>query len=217
MIDKVTPLSWFILFAEMVSLKYLFSKLIYKFQIPSCRNCEFASHVKVLPKTNLLNVKVGKYTYIGANNSMQNVEIGSFCSIGSYVAAGGGIHPMDRPATSTIFYDPNNCFRTKLFINNSDVIQPKTIIGNDVWIGDNVYIKAGVNVGDGVIIGAHSVVTHDVPPYAIVAGVPARIIKYRFNDDIITKFLAEKWWDWETEDIIKKKELLSAVDKFMKI
>ena len=199
------------------NIKYLISKFIYKLQIPSCKNCEFASHVKVLPKSNLLNVKVGKYSYIGANNSMQNVEIGAFCSFGSYVAAGGGVHPMTRPATSTIFYDPNNCFKTKSFINNSDVLQQKTVIGNDVWIGDNVYIKAGVKIGDGVIIGAHSVVTHDVPPYAIVVGVPARIIKYRFNEEIINKFLVEKWWEWDTKDIISKKEFLSSVEKFMQI
>jgi hypothetical protein len=73
-------------------------------------------------------------------------------------------------------------------------------IGNDVWIGSGVFIKGGVTIGDGVIIGAHSVVVKDVPPYAIVGGVPVKIIKYRFDEKTIAKLLELKWWQYDIAD-----------------
>ena len=79
--------------------------------------------------------------------------------------------------------------------------QPKTIIGNDVWIGDQCFIKAGVKVGDGAVIGAHAVVTHDVPPYAIVGGVPARVIRYRFDEETINSLLNSEWWNLNDKDL----------------
>jgi len=69
-------------------------------------------------------------------------------------------------------------------------------IGNDVWIGQGVFIKSGVNIGDGAIIAAHSVVVNDIPPYAIAAGVPAKVKKYRFNNEIINRLLELKWWNY---------------------
>ena len=78
---------------------------------------------------------------------------------------------------------------------------PMTTIGHDVWCGLRVTIKAGVNVGTGAIIGAGSVVTHDVPPYAIVAGVPAKVIKYRFEEDLIRNLLESKWWELPDEKL----------------
>lgn len=199
-------------------IKYLFSKFIYKLQIPSCRNCELASNVKVFPRTNLLNVKVGKYTYIGANNSMQNVEIGAFCSIGSYVSIGGGVHPLETPSTSPVFYEPSNCFKNKAFLFGDNVSYPqvKTKIGNDVWIGDKVYIRAGVTVGDGVVIGANAVVTKDVPPYAIIAGCPAKILRYRFDEETIAILLSLKWWDWSDEIISENRLSFASVEDLIK-
>lgn len=199
------------------NIKYLISKLIYKIQIPSCKGCEFAPNVKILPKTNLLNVKVGKYTYIGANNSMQDVEIGAFCSIGSYVSIGGGLHPMDIPSTSPVFYESSNCFRSKKFLFSNDISYPqiKTKIGNDVWIGDKVYIRAGVIVGDGAVIGANSVVTKDVPPYAIVAGCPAKILRYRFEEEAIKKMLNLKWWEWDDKKISENRLSFASIDKLL--
>lgn len=76
-------------------------------------------------------------------------------------------------------------------------------IGNDVWIGDNVIIKNGVKIGDGAVVGLGAVVTKDVPPYAVVAGVPAKIIKYRFSDEIISELLELEWWNLE-EDVIRQ-------------
>ena len=72
-------------------------------------------------------------------------------------------------------------------------------IGNDVWIGDNVFIKSGVKIGDGAVVGAGAVVTKDVPPYAVVVGVPARVIKYRFDEKTIAELLELKWWDLDAQ------------------
>lgn len=97
----------------------------------------------------------------------------------------------------------------------------QTIIGNDVWIGLRVTIIAGVNIGHGAIIGAGSVVTHDVPPYSIVAGVPAKVIKFRFSEDVREKLLESEWWDL-SEEVIKKassefKDPVRFLDKVNKI
>jgi len=194
-------------------LKYYLSKLIYHLQIPSTKNCTIDRTAVICPRTNLINVAVGRYSYVGANNSMQNVEIGSFCSIGSYVAVGGK-HPLDRPSTSPVFYDKGNCFKKVDFIDEGcePYEQPLTVIGNDVWIGDKVFINAGIKVGDGAVLGANSVVTHDVPAYAIVAGAPARIIRYRFDEDTIIKLLELKWWNWSDDRIKRNKRQFISIN-----
>lgn len=89
-------------------------------------------------------------------------------------------------------------------------------IGNDVWIGSNVLIKGGVTIGDGAVVGMGSIVTKDVPPYAVVAGNPAKIIKYRCNDEQIKALLRIKWWDWPIELIKERKNDFANIDDFIK-
>ena len=83
-------------------------------------------------------------------------------------------------------------------------------IGNDVWIGYEAVVLAGVTIGDGAVIGARAVVTKDVPPYAVVGGVPARLIRRRFPDDTISALLALKWWDWPADKIKPRLSALQA-------
>ena len=87
-----------------------------------------------------------------------------------------------------------------------------TVVGNDVWIGQNVTVMPGVHIGDGVIIGANSVVASDIPPYAVAAGNPCRVIRKRFDDEFIAYLLDLKWWDWDIEKIEANFEALSSGD-----
>ena len=198
----------------MSKLKYYLSKLIYYLQIPSIRDCKLAKHTRVLPRCNLIRVEMARYSYIGTNTIVADTKIGAFCSIGSSCSIGGGVHPTDRVSTSPVFYDSGNCFREKKYISADScnpVKQPQTIIGNDVWIGENVFVSAGVNIGDGAVIGAHAVITKDVPPYAIVAGVPAKILRYRFDEATIKELMATQWWEWSEERLVENKEWFSKV------
>lgn len=147
------------------------------------------------PKTN----KVGRFTYCDKTTFIgdRDTEIGSFTSIAAHVFIGPGEHPLDNLSTSPYFYAKPGF---------KDLIEPvyyvkPCIIGNDVWIGDMVFIKGGIKIGDGAVVAAGAVVTKDVPPYAIVGGVPAKIIKYRFDEQTIKDLLALKWWDLPDEVI----------------
>lgn len=127
--------------------------------------------------------------------------IGKFCSIGENVAIGPSQHPLNWLSTHPFQY--NLSFNVVTDKNLKSFSFKPVVIGNDVWIGNNAIIMDGIKVGDGSIIGANSVVTKDVPPYAIVGGVPAKIIKYRFSEDIIKELLELKWWNLDDKEIAK--------------
>lgn len=158
--------------------------------------------------THLINSSVGRYTYMCNNCEFNNCKIGSFCSISGNVKVILGSHPSSKWISTHPLFFSKNTFAGKGFIDENRFEEFKKTangfsceIGNDVWIGSNVNILQGLTIGDGAIIGANSLVTKDVPPYAIVGGNPARIIKMRFSDDDI-KFLSEiKWWNWDIERI----------------
>lgn len=195
---------------------YYYSKAILHVQISSLRDCELSSNVKICPRCNLIRVKIGRYSYMSVYNTISDTSIGSFCSIGSYCTIGGGVHPLNHVSSSPLFYDKHNIFNTEEFSSEATILkQPQTIIGNDVWVGDMAFIKAGVTVGDGAVIGAHSVVTKDVPPYAIVAGVPANVIKYRFDEETIKILQESNWCNWPDEKLKTHKELFSDIKAFV--
>lgn len=181
-----------------VNFGFFISKLLRAINRPALRGCKIDKTAKVGTGSNCINVQMGRYSYMGKNNSVCNTSIGSFCSIASYCAIGGGDHPIDSVSTSPVFFEGRNIFG-KNFSQIHKELNKEVVIGNDVWIGENVFVNSGIKIDDGAIIGAHSVVTHDVPPYAIVVGAPAKIIKYRFNESEIERLLSIKWWEW-TED-----------------
>lgn len=149
---------------------------------------------------------IGKNTYSATDLVVQseNTSIGSFCSIGEKVVLGHGEHPLNFLSTSPYFYFPNLKWKNEKAPSHDEFWDLEPIcVGNDVWIGNEVSVKNGVTIGDGAVIGTKSIVTKDVPPYAIVAGVPAKIIRYRFSPEIISDLLELKWWELDDE-IIKQ-------------
>ena len=181
----------------MLKSKYL-AKLLNKMRIPSFDRCEIDRTCRVSNLSALAKVRMGKYSYVGAKTGITDAVIGNFCSIAGDVCIGGGIHPMETVSTSPVFLRGRN-FLHKNFATIPYNPSATVHIGNDVWIGANAYIKAGVSIGDGAVIGAHAVVTHDVEPYSVVAGVPARVLYNRFDEKIVRELLQIKWWDWDDE------------------
>lgn len=197
-----------------VNFGFFISKLLRAINRPALRGCKIDKTAKVGTGSNCINVKMGRYSYMGKNNSVCNTSIGSFCSIASYCAIGGGDHPIDSVSTSPVFFEGRNIFG-KHFSQIHKELNKEVVIGNDVWIGENVFVNSGIKIDDGAIIGAHSVVTHDVPPYAIVAGTPARILKYRFEQDEIARLLEIKWWYWTDKNLRECADKFKSVNVFL--
>jgi len=163
-------------------------------------NCVFGIYNTIYNNVTLSEVELGDFTYIAADSNISKTKIGKFCSIGPNCKIGLGKHPVkDFVSTHPIFFSTLKqtqiTFADKNYFKEFENIK----IGNDVWIGANVIIIDGVNIGDGVIIATGSVVTKDVLDYTIIGGVPAKIIKYRFEDKEIDKLLNLKWWDMDLE------------------
>jgi acetyltransferase-like isoleucine patch superfamily enzyme len=159
-------------------------------------------------------VSVDLYTYGSCFEKGFNlggkVKIGRYCSIASDVRYFGANHPMENITTSAVFYN-----QKLSHLPVSDVERHTLTVGNDVWIGAKVLITSSCSrIGDGAVIGAGSVVTHDVEPYSIVAGNPARVIRKRFSDEKIKEILLSKWWENTPQDLMKLYPLMSDVDSF---
>jgi acetyltransferase-like isoleucine patch superfamily enzyme len=144
-----------------------------------------------------LHSKLGDFSYVGAGSFLQHATIGKFTCVGPDVKVGLGTHPVqDFISIHPIFYSPRALSGKMTFADRSYFEEyGTTAIGHDVWIGANVVIMPGVTIGDGAVVASGAVVTKDVPAYAIVGGVPARVIKYRFTEEEIGKLQTLRWWD----------------------
>jgi acetyltransferase-like isoleucine patch superfamily enzyme len=114
----------------------------------------------------------------------------------------GGAHPIDKVSTSPVFCEGKNIF-SRNFAKLSFAPFKKTIIGNDVWIGNKAIILQGVTIGNGAVVGAGAVVTKDVPPYAIVVGNPAVILRKRFDENVVSLLERTKWWNMTEKDLMR--------------
>lgn len=147
---------------------------------------------------------IGAFSYVGQGSEIRNTSIGRFCSIAANVALGPAEHPTNWLSSHPFQFDGVRYFdeyphwqafasSIKKFGGNAST----THIGHDVWIGRNAIVRQGVKVGDGAVIAAGSFVNQDVPDFSIVGGVPARVIRCRFDDETITRLQALQWWNYE--------------------
>lgn len=175
-----------------------------------CKESRLARGVSILRASTVVSSKLGEYTYL-ANSKVGYTSVGSYCSIGPGARIGGlGAHPLDTLSSHPIFYQYN---KGEKFIENK-----YTRLGSDVWVGANAIILDGVSIGDGAVVGAGSVVTKDVPDYAIVAGNPARIIRYRFSAELIYQIKQSQWHKLPLRKLIEvmnnSNSLNDILDKF---
>lgn len=177
---------------------------------PSCKirsariskNLKLEKYVTLGYGSFVLTSFIGKYTYINMYCLIDKntKSIGRFCSIAHNVKIGFGNHPTKWVSSHPFTYHKKYGFINE-DINFEEKVTIPSKIGNDVWIGANSIILAGVTIGDGAIIGANSLVTNDVEPYAIVYGSPAKFQRYRFDNKIIQKLLEIQWWNWDDKKI----------------
>lgn len=169
------------------------------------------THVRSFAK--LTNVQIKEYSRIGLACFINNSTIGKYTAIGKNCNIGLGQHPTNYLTPHSIFYKKGNWGFHDDWIGDVEFDNNKhVIIGNDIWIGINCIIMDGVMIGDGAIVAAGSIVTKDVPPYALVGGVPAKIIKYRFSEEMINRLLEIKWWNLSDEEITKVLPLFHTKD-----
>lgn len=162
-------------------------------------NTNIFGNVNINAHSHINNCQIGRYFNIGLYSYIANSEVGNYCTFGSRLSISAFSHPINWLSIHEFQYrDTTNIYGESLYDSRENILKNDsrlTIIGNDVWVADNSVVLSGLKLGNGCIIGASSVVVKDVPPYAIVAGNPARIIKYRFSQEVIDELERLKWWD----------------------
>lgn len=172
-----------------------FRKAVVKSNVCLSQDCLLGSFVSIDSGSIINHSRIADYTYICRNALIQNTIIGRYCSISHDVICGLGQHPLNLFSTSSLFYRSKNVFGIRVVAEDLDFDEYAPIcIGNGVWIGARAIIMDGVRVGNGAVIACGAVVTHDVPPYAIVAGVPAKVIKFRATEEDILQYEKAEWW-----------------------
>lgn len=182
---------------------------------PQVVNSVLEEPVKLYAPCSITDSKVGKYSYISEGAKISLTDIGRFCSIGPGLLCGWGIHPLNGISTSPMFYSTRK--QNGFSLGETDKIEErkKISIGNDVFIGANVTILDGVTIGDGAVIGAGCVVSKDVPAYAVAAGVPMQILRYRFEEEQVKALLQMQWWNWPEDQLNKIEQSFFDIRSFV--
>lgn len=188
------------------------------------RDSEFAGYNSVGRFSRIRNCRFGTGSYVGSRSVLTRCSVGSYCSLASHVSLIAGAHPAERfVSTSPSFYSvtPANglALTGRNLFEEYRYTDPErrflAEIGNDVWVASHVQILQGVRLGTGCIAAAGSVITRDVEPYAIVGGVPARLIRHRFPPEIIRRLLALRWWEKSAEELQSARAFFREADAFL--
>lgn len=197
----------------MVYIKSFFSlkKLTYKyisFLAVWDNNTTFDETSALRKFSSCINCKIGRYSSVASNTKLFNVTVGNFSVIARDSKVGLGAHPTNYLTAHSIFYKNKPWGFHPEWVGNISFDENRPIkIGNDVWIGSSSLVMDGVTIGDGAIVAAGSVVTKDVPPYAIVGGAPAKLIRYRFSPEVIKRLQEIEWWNLSDIEITKRIDL----------
>ncbi len=190
---------------------------------PTCRlypgatidaSSRLGKHNVLFYRAALINASLGDHTFVQRDSRICHADVGRFCSIASGVRVGLGRHPVAFVSTHPAFYSPSQpVART---FAREEAFHPfrRTTIGHDVWIGENALVLDGVTIGTGAVIGAGAVVTRDVTPYTIVGGVPARVLRPRFDGETARRLLESAWWDWGEASLRDRAPLFQDPVKF---
>lgn len=175
-------------------LKYFLYPKISKFAYIHYKS-NISKYSKIKHGAKIFQSKIDAYSYVSRNTALYYTTVGKFCSIGMDTKIGLPTHTISHLSTSPIFTEKINATGFTWSKKTLNMPYKPVTIGNDVWIGDNVIILGGVTIGNGAIIGAGAIVTKDIPDYSIVVGIPAHIIRYRYNIGIINMLNNIKWWN----------------------
>lgn len=199
----------------MISFGYIVSRVLKKARGNAIADSVIHPTSKVESGSTIVRTKFDRHSFCGYDCTFIDCDIGAFCSIASRVTAGGSRHPMEYVSTSPVFLSHRDSVKAK-FSRHPYFWSAKTMIGHDVWIGEGVLIKGGIKIGHGAVIGMGSVVTKDVPDYAIVAGNPARVIRMRFEPEIVDALLRLKWWNLPDDELRRLAPLFPNPEEMLK-
>jgi acetyltransferase-like isoleucine patch superfamily enzyme len=180
---------------HVAKLRKRFSSSIIHYGVRVDKNSNLDGLNVLFEDVTLTETKIGMHSYVQKNSVLNNTKVGKFCSIGMNVSIGLAEHSLNTLSTHPAFYLKNSPIVKTFSTENLFLNFKETIFGNDVWIGQGAMLMSGLKIGTGAVVGAGAVVTRDIPDYGIAVGVPARIIRYRFTQEVIDKLLQSKWWD----------------------
>jgi acetyltransferase-like isoleucine patch superfamily enzyme len=195
---------------------YIWSRVLRKARMAALSDSTVHPTSKVEAGTSFASSTMGRHSFCGYDCDVSDADIGSFVSIANCVVLGGGRHPMEWVAMSPVFYEGRDSVRAK-FATHKRTSPRCVTIGHDVWIGHSAIVLPGVTIGHGAVVGAGSVVTKPVPDYAIVAGNPARLIRYRFGAPTIERLLRIRWWTLDDQALLALGPFFNDVDRFLEM
>jgi acetyltransferase-like isoleucine patch superfamily enzyme len=195
---------------------FLWARVLKKMRPNAVRFSKVHATSKLESGTSFYRSTMERHSFCGYDCEISNADIGSFVSIANGVIIGGGQHPMHWVGMSPVFYEGRDSVKAKFSTHKRETPR-RVVIGHDVWIGRSAIILAGIEIGNGAVVGAGAVVTKNVPPYAIVAGNPARIIRNRFNAEVVAKLMNSKWWEFGDDRILKLGPYFNKIELFLDV